>query len=361
MTNHKLPCPVVVLALLAGLHVVPTPADPDRRDEVGRVRDIYRAIVSYQVLFDREEVSSELVQSALWDVEHYVEELDARLATDQLFIDDPKELQNIREWVAKAHLQAALLHARGVDLEASIVEFEKVTELIGRHPSQWDVEIERRAHRGTLPEVRDVVYEMARTPEVVEDLRAFWGSGVVARFVVADLGPDARRSLVLERTGGRVDPFYLASWELARDRFARRVARGESEIRVVLPPGAYALTSQTGAVRSLALRFEAGQVPDPVIVSPRTFSFQMMTAEGCRPRLLQNGVPVESLQDLPFGTFTVEAPADCPRRLPDRITVTPGPEVSLRTEPEKLDYVREGEPIFLFITTPPDSVYKLRM
>ncbi|RMF74015.1 MAG: hypothetical protein D6738_07430 [Acidobacteria bacterium] len=358
MTGHR--AWFLIAALIAAL-VVPATATPQRRSELERVEDIYRAIVAYQVLFDRDEVSRELVQSALWDVEHYVAELDSRLATDELFIDDPDELSRIREWVAKAHLQAALLHARGVDLEASIVEFEKVTELLGRHPSSWDVEIERRARRGTLPEVREVVYEMARTPQVVDDLRTFWSTGVVTRFVIDDLGPDARRSLVLERTGGRVDPFYLASWELARTRFAERVVRGEHEVRVVLPPGEYALSSSTGAVPRLALRFEAGQSPDPVIVGTETFSFRLATADTCRPRILQNGVALGSLVDLPFGTFTIEAPRGCARRLPDKITVTPGPEVTVRTEPEKLDYAREGEPIFLFVTTPPGSVYTLRM
>ncbi len=350
-----------LVLLVAGALLAPSLAGPQPRSEVERVQDIYRAITAYQVLFDRDEVSSKLVQSALYDVSRYVEELDNRLATDQLFIDDPVELERIREWVAKAHLQAALLHARGVDLESSIVEFEKVTELLGRHPAQWDVEIERRARRGTLPEVREIVYEMARMPEVVEDLRTFWSTGVVTRFAVDDLGPDARRSLVLERTGGRVDPFYIAAWELARERFAERVVRGETEVRVVLPPGKYLLSSQIGAVPKLALRFEAGQVPDPVIVRPETFSFQLATTDACRPHLLQNGVPLASLQDLPYGTFTVEAPAGCSRRLPDKITVKPAREVSLRTEPEKLDYVREGQPIFLFITTPPGSVYTLRM
>ena len=40
---------------------------------------------------------------------------------------------------------------------------------------------------------------------------------------------------------------------------------------------------------------------------------------------------------------------------------TVGDEVRLRTEPEKLDYLREGQPIFVYVTTPAESVYTLRM
>ena len=45
---------------------------------------------------------------------------------------------------------------------------------------------------------------------------------------------------------------------------------------------------------------------------------------------------------------------------PDKITVEQNSEVTLRTEPEKLDYVKEGQPIFLYVTTPPASTYTLR-
>ncbi|MDQ7089000.1 MAG: hypothetical protein Q9Q13_14595 [Acidobacteriota bacterium] len=56
----------------------------------------------------------------------------------------------------------------------------------------------------------------------------------------------------------------------------------------------------------------------------------------------------------------MKVPPSCDRRLPDKITVEQKAEVTLRTEPERLDYVKEGQPIFLFITTPPESTYTLR-
>ena len=98
------------------------------------------------------------------------------------------------------------------------------------------------------------------------------------------------------------------------------------------------------------------------MLGPRTFSFQFATgSESCRPTLQLSGVTLSSLEDLPFGTYTVIAPETCDRRIPDKIIVSEGDEVQLRTEPEKLDYLREGQPIFVYITTPADSVYSLRM
>ena len=105
-----------------------------------------------------------------------------------------------------------------------------------------------------------------------------------------------------------------------------------------------------------------GSAPDPVLLSPRTFSFQFAgTGQNCRPELELNGVRLSGLEDLPFGTYTVSAPSTCDRRLPDKIVVSEGDEVRLRTEPEKLDYLREGQPIFVYVTTPAESVYTLRM
>lgn len=330
--------------------------------ELERMKDLYRAITGYHVLLDQESVSSDMVKAVLHDVENYVEELETRLATEKLFVTDQRQVAELSEWVAKAHFQASLMHAKGVDLESSIDQFERVIELLGYHPTQWQTELERSARKGQLQLVGDVVYEMAEPREIVQDLQRFWSAGVMTRFEVGEFPTSTLDSFTLERVDVSLDAFDAAAFELAQTRFAERVSRGEEELRVVLPPGTYEVRSAEGVMPVRRIVVEEGSAPDPVTLGPRTFSFQFAGAgENCRPTLQLNGVTLSSLEDLPFGTYTVLAPDTCDRRIPNKIIVSEGDEVSLRTEPEKLDYLREGQPIFVYVTTPADSVYTLRM
>lgn len=330
--------------------------------EIERVQDLYRALTSYHLLLDRPEVDEAMVVSALHDVERYVEELDNRLETDKLFFEDQAIIREISEWVAKAHLQAALLHAKGVDLERSITQFERVIEILGHHPNEWDVEIEREARVGLLPNVGEVIYEMAKPVEIVSDLRRFWSAGIVTRLRIEELAPSVLPGMTLERISPGATPFEQASFAIAEERFDERVAKGLEEFRVVLPPGRYRIASEANAFEPVDLELVAGTAPDPVVINPNTFSFQIAASEGeCRPQLILNGVPVDGFTNLSFGSYVVKPGAGCNERLPDKIVVEQHSEVSLRTEPEKLDYLREGQPIFLFITTPPGSVYTLRL
>jgi hypothetical protein len=365
---------IMPLLLLAALALIALPALAEQAEEsvaastsapaseLDRMQDLYRAITGYHVLLDQESVSSDMVKSVLHDVERYVDELENRLSTEKLFVSDQRQVYELSEWVAKAHFQAALMHAKGVDLESSIDQFERVIELLGYHPMQWDTEIERSAHRGQLQLVGDVVYEMAQPREIVRDLQRFWSAGVMTRFEVGEFPTSTLDSFTIERVDVSLDAFDAAAFDLARQRFAERVSGGERELRVVLPPGTYEVRSSEGVMPTRRIVVEEGSSPDPVMLGPRTFSFQFATAsDNCRPTLQLSGVALSSLEDLPFGTFTVIAPETCDRRIPNKIIVSEGDEVRLRTEPEKLDYLREGQPIFVYITTPADSVYTLRM
>jgi hypothetical protein len=353
----------LLLVLALAVTALPAPAAPEASsEEVARMQDLYRAITSYHVLLDSEDVSEARVTSVLYDVERYVEELESRLATNKLFVEDPAKVEAMTEWVAKAHLQAALMHAKGVDLERSITQFEKTIELLGHHPASWDVEVERSASPGLLPDVAEVVFAMASPADVVQDLERFWSAGVPTRFRIEELAPDDRAALRIEPATALGSAFADAAFALAQERFAARAAKGLEVFRVVLPPGRYRIVSETGAMHDLEIDLAPAGAPDPVVVNPNTFSFRYASSnEECRPTLTINGVVVKDLEGLPYGTYLVEAPESCPRRLPDKVTVSQHSEVTLRTEPEKLDYVREGEPILVFITTPPGSTYTLRM
>lgn len=355
--------PLVLLAIapLAFANQAAPQPDHTPEGEVAWMQDTYRAVTAYHVLLTRNQVSRELVSSVLHDIDRYLEEVDSRLGLDELFIEDERQLALISKWAAKAHLQAALLHARGVDLERSIDHFERVIDLLGHHPVEWDEPLERKAQLGLLPGASEFVFEMASPRQVVDDLKRFWGSGVVTRFEIVDLPNSARGTLQLERAGGAGDPFSQSAFELARERFGERTAEGLTEFRVVLPPGLYTVTSSASAIPNLEVRVLAGSVPDPVIVSPHTFTFQLAVENDvCRPELVLNGVVVPVLNDLPYGSYLVRPNPNCTMRVPDKISVRPGAEVSLRTEPERLDFLKEGQPIFLFVTTPPASTYTLR-
>jgi hypothetical protein len=351
---------LLALAALVGptAFAGPSPAEV----ELERMDDLYRAITAYHVLLQGDGVTREMVTSALYDVEQYVEELDSRLATNTLFIEDQRALEALEEIVAKAHLQAALLHAKGVDLEGSISQYEQVIDLIGHDPADWEVDVERSARSGLLRNYGEIVFETAKPRQIVEDLKSFWASGVVTRFKVEEYATSQRLALRLERIGGRTDPFSTAAFDVAAERFQARIAKGQEEFRVVLPPGHYKVAAADEGIAPLEFRLPPGGVPDPVVLNPNTFSFEFATEDpDCRPQLTHNGLPVRTFAGLPYGSFRVEAPSGCKRRLPDKIVVEQNSQVTLRTEPEKLDYVKEGQPIFLFITTPPGSTYTLRM
>ncbi len=355
-----------ILCAAAGLALAlaaPALADVDRGQvALDRVNDMYRAITSYHVLVQGEGVGKEQVQAALYDVERYVEEMENRYATSQLFLKDDKVLDEMRLTVAKAHLQAAILHARGVDLEGSITQYEKAVDLLGLDPADWDVEVERSARPGTLANAVEIAYQKAKPREIVEDLKVFWSAGVVTRFRVRDYAHVQRASAALERIGGAMDPFSDASFGLAAQRFAERMSAGVEEFRIVLPAGMYRVASKNEMVTPIEFRVVANGVPDPVVLNPNTFSFSFTaTDEKCRPTLVLNGIPVKTMTGLAYGTYRVDAPKTCTQRLPDKITVDQNSEVTVRTEPERLDYVKEGQPIFLFVTTPPGSTYSLRM
>ncbi len=355
----------VVLVAAAAVVLAALPAaragmDPVQA-ELERVHDLYRAITSYHVLLQGEGVTREQVEAALYDVEQYVKELDNRYATDKLFIDDHRALDEITKVVAKAHFEAALMHARGVDLEGSITQYEKVIDLLGYDPVEWEEQIERAGRPGLLPEAGEMVFEIVSPRQAVEDLKHFWAAGVVTRFKVREYTPDQRKTLYLKRIGGRTDAFSQAAFDLAAKRFQERVAAGLEEFRVVLPPGTYRVESSDQTIHPLEFRLLKGGVPDPIILNPNSFSFEIASQDDrCIPQFTLNGLPIKELQAIPYGTYRVHPPRTCNRRLPDKITVEQNSEVTLRTEPEKLDYVKEGQPIFLYITTPPGSTYTLR-
>ncbi|GEM_PF-3102618 len=349
------------LGLFSGVTVNAGNVDPVER-ELGFVAELYRAITGYHVLLQGDGVTRDMVAAALYDVERYVEELDGRYATNKLFIEDHAAMEEITQTVAKAHLQAALLHAKGVDLEGSISQYEKVIDLLGYNPVDWEESIARSAVPGMLPGVSEIVFEMASPREVVEDLKRFWAAGVVTRFKVEEYGSASRQAFKIERIGGRKDPFSEAAFALASERFSERIAEGLEEFRVVLPPGRYRVSAADPTVETLEVALSRGGVPDPIVLNPNTFNFEFASPdEKCALTMTINGLTVKNFQGLSYGTYRVRSAPGCTRRIPDKITVEQNSEVSLRTEPERLDYVKEGQPIFLFITTPPGSTYTLRM
>ncbi len=354
---------LATILLAAAALALPATASVDAPEAaVTRAHDLYRAITSYHVLLGGDSASGAAVRAALYDVERYVNELDERLATSTLFLDDPNAVDAIRTITAKAHFQAALLHARGVDLEGSMEHYETVFELLGYDPEEWTEPIERSARRGLVPGASETVYQLAEPSRVIDDLETFWSAGVVTRFHVRDYPVEVRSRVSIARVGGRKDAFTSEAFEVAAERFRSRMAEGHEEFRVVLPPGTYELGAQDEAVPTRRVVLKEGGVPDPIVLSPSTFSFLIASHEGrCRPAFTLNGLPVDRYDRLPFGTYRVTPSPDCPRRMPDKITVEQKSEVTLRTEPERLDVVKEGQPIFLFITTPADSMYTLRM
>ncbi len=309
-----------------------------------------------------EGVGKEMVESVVFDVERFVDQIDTRWEYAQLFIQDPRLAKEIRDVVAKAHLQAALLHARGIDLESSIVHYEKAVELLGHSPADWSEDLELFAYPGLMTDASEIVFRMARQREVVDSLRRFWSAGVVTRFEIQDFSVEQRAGLQIVRVEGASDAFSEAFFAIGEKRFAARATEGLEEFRVVLPPGRYKAASNDPAVPNLEFVLNQGGIPDPIVLSPNTFSFALATPVGdpCVPKMTLNGVVQNSLENLPFGTYRVESPPTCQRRLPDKITVEQRDEVTLRTEPERLDLVREGQPIFLFVTTPAGSTYNLR-
>ncbi|UCF66995.1 MAG: hypothetical protein JSV80_14595 [Acidobacteriota bacterium] len=365
--NRKKQMRRIALIFLGGLSfalmLLPAMATPDPvQAELSRVESLYRAVNSYHVLLQGDGVTSEMVSSALYDVERYVEELDNKLETSQLFIEDRSTLDKMKNIVAKAHMQAALLHAKGVDLEGSITQYERVIDLLGYNPVEWEETLERSGRLGLLTGAREMVFETATPKQIVQDLQVFWSVGIVSRVRVEEFATSQRKTLELQRIGGPTDPFSQAAYELAAKRFAERVGEGLDQFRIVLPEGRYEVVASSGGVEPRKFAVVRGSVPDPLILNPNRFSFSFSSPdERCRPQLTLNNITVRGLTDLPYGTYRVDAPAECPLRLPDRITVEQKSEVTLRTEPERMDLVREGEPIFLFITTPPGSTYTLRM
>jgi hypothetical protein len=352
---------LVTVTLASMLCLAAPSASDEATAELERMRDIYRAITSYHTLLQGEGVTKDLVTAALYDVEQYVDLLDNRYATAKLFIEDHRVINDIKEVVAKAHLQASLLHARGVDLESSIEQYEQVVDLLGHDPGDWNVEVARRGKPGLLPGASEAVFQMASPRQAVEDLKSFWASGVVTRFEVREFTPGQREGLRLERVGGGTDAFESAAFGLAAERFVARSSQGLEEFRVVLPPGRYRVVSEGETIPPLEFRLLQGGIPDPIVLNPNTFNFELTTPEGpCVPELTINGMPVRNMTGLSYGTYRVDVPRACERRLPDKIVVEQKSEVTLRTEPEKLDFVKKGQPIFLFITTPPNSTYTLK-
>ncbi|MDH3283257.1 MAG: hypothetical protein OEQ13_00810 [Acidobacteriota bacterium] len=363
MTGSRIKlCAAVVLSMTIAPLIAAADTIDATKSELERVKSLYRAITSYHVLLHGEGASEATVSSALYDIERYVDELDGRLATDELFISDQAALEEISDVVARAHFQAALLHAKGVDLERSIVHYERVVDLLGYDPVNWDVSLERSGRMGLSPEAKELVFEMAAPRRVVDDLKTFWSAGVVTRFKVEEYTHGQRARFSFARVGGRQDAFSEAAFRIAKERFAQRLAAGLEEFRVVLPAGTYEIGGEDETFVPRQFAIVKGGVPDPMVLNPNSFSFELAGGEStCRPRLSLNGVEIRDFSNLPFGTYRVTPSPDCTRRLPDRITVEQKSEVTLRTEPERLDLVREGQPIFLFITTPAGSTYSLRM
>lgn len=355
------------LILFAALAALANPVFAEKtfdpvQAELDRVKDLYRAVTAYHVLMQGEGVTKETVGAVLYDVERYVGEMESRYETGQLFIKDQKALDEMKRYVAKAHFQCALLHARGVDLEGSITQYERTIDLLGFDPTEWDEAVERSARPGLLPNAAEVAYEMAAPKSVVEDLKDFWGSGVVTRIRVEEYTAAQRAHLQLERLSGGTDPFNEAAYSVAAARFAERAALGMEEFRIVLPSGHYRVTGKGDpTVKTVEFSLNQGGVPDPLVVNPNSFTFAVTGEERCRPSLTLNGVPVRPGQQMPFGTYRVEPAPNCTQRVPDKITIDQSTEVTLRTEPERLDFVKPGQPIFLFVTTPPMSTYTLRL
>jgi hypothetical protein len=357
----------LVLAAAAAA-LPPQPAAPKTdpaefaRAESARFDDAYRAIVAYHVLLQGERGTKPVVEAALYDAQRLVEDMDARYATDELFVKAPATLEKMKRTLARAHLQVAFLNGRGVDLERSTAEYEKAAELLGFDPADWDVPLERTASLGTQPLANDVAFDMALPRDVVEDLKQFWSAGVIARFSIEGYTLPQRAGLALERVGAAREGFATAAFDLAAGRFAERAAAGETSFRVALPPGRYRVTGGAAAEEPFEFMLAANGVPDPIVVNPDTFAFEFAAAPpgACRPRFTLNGIAVTAFDRLRYGTYRIEPPAGCGERLPDKITVTQRPEVTVRMEPERLEYARAGQPIFLFVTTPPGSRYKLR-
>ena len=364
---------VVIVLLLVLLPVgvgpaeepAPAPADDallfDSEAELAALEDLYRTVLSYQVVLARQGVGEDLVRALVFDVSHYVDEMDNRYELSRLFVDDPRIEQRFARIVARGHLQAALLHAEGIDLESSIRHYRRAVELIGREPSGWGEGIEFFGRQGELPEATELVFRIAPAEEILERLEMFWSAGEVTRFQIQELDPSERATLTLVRVTSESDPHTEAVFQLAAERFEARAHSGREDFEVVLPPGHYRVVSSDGSVEATDLKVTSGETPDPIVVNPNTFSFALNDLQdGCVPRLIHNGFPVSQLDDLHYGTFLVEVGESCDRRLPDKIIVTQRSEVTLRTEPERLDLLREGQPILLFITLPPGETYKLR-
>ncbi|MDQ7086547.1 MAG: hypothetical protein Q9Q13_01240 [Acidobacteriota bacterium] len=333
----------------------------DTDAELAALEDLYRAVLSYQVVLARESVGQDLARALVFDVSHYVGEMDSRYELSRLFVDDPRIEERFARVVARAHLQAALLHAEGIDMESSIHHYRRAVELMGQEPSGWGEGLEFFGRQGELPEATELVYRIAPAEEVVKRLELFWSAGEVTRFQVQELSAAQRASLALLRVTAETDPHTEAVFNLAAERFATRVHGGREDFEVVLPPGHYRVASADGTVPATDLQVVAGSTPDPVVVNPNTFSFALNDLQdGCTPRLIHNGLPVSRLENLHYGTFVVQTGASCERRLPDKIIVTQRSEVTLRTDPERLDLVRDGQPILLFITLPPGKTHKLR-
>lgn len=333
----------------------------DAETELETLQDLYRTVTSYQLLLAQPAVGEDLVTSLVFDVSHYVDEMDSRYEMVKLFLSDPRMLRSFEQLVAKAHLQAALMHAEGIDMESSIRHYRRAVELLGESPAEWGEGIEFFGKQGELPDANEMVFRIASVSEVMKRLEEFWSSGCVTRFQVDQMEPGQRRTLKLIAVSTTDDAHAAAVSELAAKRFATRVSAGLEEFEVVLPPGRFRVVSDDGSIPALDFQVSTEETPDPITLNPNTFSFAVTSPDdSCTPELIHNGFPEANLEDLTYGTFTVLSPASCERRLPDKIIVEQGQEVTLRTEPERLDLVREGQPILLFITIPAGETYNLR-
>ncbi|MBP7147637.1 MAG: hypothetical protein KBD01_08840 [Acidobacteria bacterium] len=336
--------------------------------ELARARDMYRALASYNVVAERSELGKPAMRAAMHDVERLAEDMDDRLATGDLLVQDRHSLTEIRELTAKAHLQAALILARGADLGESIVHYERAVELLGFDPAQWDAEIEREGHRGQMPLATEAAYHVVPMREAVDDLKAAWSAGVVTRIELRELGPALRKTLRIERGAtASSSPSSEVTYGYALKRFAEGLKEPGDELRIVLPPGRYSITSESETEKFEPVEFVlvGNSAPDPIVVNPNWFSFAFPedSYERCRPALTYNGLPVGDLSHVRYGTYRL-VPSErrgCFERVPDKIVVEQGSEVTLRSDPQKLDELQPGQPIFLYVTTPPKSVYWLRM
>lgn len=333
----------------------------DAEAELEALQDLYRTVIGYQLLLAQPAVGEDLVTALVFDVSHYVDEMDNRYEMVKLFISDPRMLRDFERLVAKAHLQAALMHAEGIDMESSIRHYRRAVELLGESPAEWGEGIEFFGKQGELPDANEMVFRIASVSEMMKRLEEFWSAGQLTRFRVDQMEPGQRRTLNLIAVSNTDDAHAAAVSELAEKRFAERVSAGLEEFEVVLPPGRFRVVSDDGSMPALDFQVSTAETPDPITLDPNTFNFALTSPDdSCTPELLHNGFPEPDLEDLSYGTFTILAPASCKRRLPDKIIVQQGQEVTLRTEPERLDLVREGQPILLFITIPPGETYNLR-